>query len=377
MLAPTPLLKPSPMDISALFSSTFEVLKRRFGLFILLVLLPSIVAIVGMIGVGLVAVATLGTLSNRMATPPPSVLVLLIGLIILVVMVSTLAQYKSMAMMIQATYEIGQGYRPTLSSLFANTRGFLPRAFGLFLLVLLIAAAIAAIYSVAFVTLFAGPLASNSRDGFGPAIAMAIVFLLSALVFLFLSIWLGTKLLYTLQAMTLEQTGPIASLKRSWQLTSGSFWRTLGYYLVAMIAASAVSFVFSTIGQVLGMGSAAGLVQSDGTLNSAAAWAMIPMFIILVLLQIAAQLLVTPFLVSYQTCMYLDQHRRLEIGTQHPYPTAPAGWTPPAQNPAGQYPPGYYPPAQNPPAQYPSAQNPQAPYPPTQNPPDGYYPPQP
>ena len=42
----TPMLRPSPMDISGLFAGTFEALKRRFGLFILLALFPSILIFV-------------------------------------------------------------------------------------------------------------------------------------------------------------------------------------------------------------------------------------------------------------------------------------------------------------------------------------------
>jgi len=46
VLTPTPLLRPSPLDISGLFAGTFEALKRRFGLFVLLALLPFLVAAV-------------------------------------------------------------------------------------------------------------------------------------------------------------------------------------------------------------------------------------------------------------------------------------------------------------------------------------------
>ena len=42
MINPTPMLPPSPIEISGFFTSAFEAMKRRLGLFVLIVLFPSL-----------------------------------------------------------------------------------------------------------------------------------------------------------------------------------------------------------------------------------------------------------------------------------------------------------------------------------------------
>ena len=49
------MLRPSPLDISGLFSGTFQALKQRFGLFVLIALLPFVAAVV-LVGAGVAIV---------------------------------------------------------------------------------------------------------------------------------------------------------------------------------------------------------------------------------------------------------------------------------------------------------------------------------
>lgn len=86
-----------------------------------------------------------------------------------------------------------------------------------------------------------------------PSVPLAIVLVLG-MIGLIVAISIGIFVVYvrfllTTQAIVLEDLGPLHALGRSWNLTRGSFWRTLGLiilmgivvYIVAGIPASGVS----------------------------------------------------------------------------------------------------------------------------------------
>lgn len=74
-------------------------------------------------------------------------------------------------------------------------------------------------------------------------------------------LWIGVRLLLAPCAIAIEKAGPIQAIRRSWALTRGLFWRTLGIYLLASViismAASTVSSVFSFAGIMVGLGNMA------------------------------------------------------------------------------------------------------------------------
>ena len=59
MINPTPMLPPSPIEISGFFTSAFEAMKRRLGLFVLIVLFPSLL----MLAVFLICLLLVGGLA--------------------------------------------------------------------------------------------------------------------------------------------------------------------------------------------------------------------------------------------------------------------------------------------------------------------------
>lgn len=80
---------------------------------------------------------------------------------------------------------------------------------------------------------------------------------LGTLVAIPLLVWIGTRLMLTPAAISVEQLGPIRAIRRSWFLTRGLFWRLLGTYLLASViislAAGTVSSVFSFAGALVGL----------------------------------------------------------------------------------------------------------------------------
>ncbi|WP_087076445.1 glycerophosphoryl diester phosphodiesterase membrane domain-containing protein [Arthrobacter sedimenti] len=58
-------------------------------------------------------------------------------------------------------------------------------------------------------------------------------------------VWASTKLVVAPAALMLEGTGPWTSIKRSWQLTRGNWWRTFGIVLLTSIIVSIIASVIS------------------------------------------------------------------------------------------------------------------------------------
>jgi hypothetical protein len=103
-----------------------------------------------------------------------------------------------------------------------------------------------------------GPLyrAALGRIGWIILWALLIGVLAIPLVILFpLGIFLFVRWSMSWNALIVERIGPIASLRRSWVLTSGSWWHTLGVLVVAAIlygiVAGAVGAIFGAIGAVI------------------------------------------------------------------------------------------------------------------------------
>ena len=96
-------------------------------------------------------------------------------------------------------------------------------------------------------------IVATTANAAEPSLGLAIVLVLG-LIGLVVAAAIGmfvvyVRLLLATQAIVLEDFGPLRALQRSWQLTHGSFWRTLGLillmgivvYIVAGIPAAGVS----------------------------------------------------------------------------------------------------------------------------------------
>ena len=109
MLAPTPLLKPGPLDIGGLFAGSFDVLKRQFGLLVLVTVLPGLLILVALAVSGAILWPSLGALFGGATgqTGGPTTGVVAGGVVLFVgVLLGMLAQLKSYGMLSLAAYEI-------------------------------------------------------------------------------------------------------------------------------------------------------------------------------------------------------------------------------------------------------------------------------
>lgn len=350
------------MDISGLFAGTFEALKRRFGLFILLALFPSILIFVVLLIAALVGGG--GALSGNSSATAGAIIIA--GLIFVVgVVASVFAQYKSYGMMSLAAYEIAQNQTPDFGGLWTRTKGFLPRMLPLILIGL---GAIVVFYLLFFGAIFGLAMSAGRSQNSGAAAGgIILLFVLLFLVGIPLAVFLAVRLLYTVPAIAIEQRGGIDAWKRSWGLTKGQFWRTLGYAILAQLAVGAILWVINLVGSAFNGGLATQMPDTDNPGRAVAVLlAMLPAFLISIVLQLAVQLFTTPFLQTYQTYMFVDQVHRSELPPQQ-YGYGTPGYGYPGGQP-GQplfqqgYPQQQYPQG---PQQYPQApqQYPQAPQP--------------
>lgn len=336
MLAPTPVLRPSPLDISGLFSASIEALKRRFWLLVLIALVPSLVTtVLVIVGVALILVALAAAVGTGSGTAPAGV-VAGFAIILLSVVVGGLAQIKAYGMLSLAAYEVAQNQQPTFRGLLTGSRGFLPRMAA----VIAIAFAVGAVVYGALVALLVAGVNATATDYRQPGAALLVIFGLFTLLVLVMvpvALFLATKLLYTIPAIALEGRGGMDGLKRSWTLTRGSFWRTLGYYVVAYLAVMAVSYVVSFVSQALVGSSAADL----GSIPSGAGPAyllgrlsvLLPTLAISMVLQLAVSAVTLPFLQAYTTYMFIDQVRRSELppAAGYGYPSTPGYYAEPGR----------------------------------------------
>jgi hypothetical protein len=86
----------------------------------------------------------------------------------------------------------------------------------------------------------------------GARVGGVVVLVLSALA---ASLFLTVRLAFVVPAIVVDRTGVFAGIARSWRLTRGRFWRTLGLILitgfVTSLAAQAVSFVVTLVSMPL------------------------------------------------------------------------------------------------------------------------------
>lgn len=188
--------------------------------------------------------------------------------------------------------DIGQAWKavaPRLLPLIANS-----------FIILFIQGALIALISAPFAYGFW--LLIPELDGADSALTILLIFtlvlLLAATVFV-ISIAINTKFLYSPVVVVLEHQGPLSAITRSWKLTNGAFWRTLGRLLLMTIAISVMSNVISMF---------AGILTTVAMFATSLAFGQaLNMFFGIFLTG-----LVLPLSAAFTALMYIDQRMRTE-----------------------------------------------------------------
>lgn len=295
------------MDLSGVFAGTFNALKQRFGLLILISLLPAIATTIFAVIIVILALALgIGVVADPRSSIPLIATLILVGIAGGVAIM--LAYLKAQGMTMVAAYEIAQGQHPDFGGVWRRTKGFLPRMAAV---IAIFAGVAILLYGLILALAFSMASALNGRSG-GAAAGAVVLFVLLILALIPISIFLNTKLLYTVPAIAIEQTDGIDGLKRSWSLTRGAFWRTFGYYFVASLAVGVIGYVVSMITQLPLMG-----IQVDRYDDPRQALAnltvALPLYLVMLGVQTLLQLITQPFLYTYVAYMFVDQVRRTEL----------------------------------------------------------------
>ncbi|HSN44057.1 MAG TPA: glycerophosphoryl diester phosphodiesterase membrane domain-containing protein [Propionibacteriaceae bacterium] len=363
-----PALRPSPMDVGSVVASTFEVFRRRLGLFVLLTFAPIAFVLALVAALFAIGSALRGSLFNSWDVQTQLIVGLIVGYLVLAV-ASIMAQLKFAAMTSAAVAEVADGRTPTLTSLWDQTRGVTSR-----LVVFMLLLVGGAVVVITLIGLFLAAIVAASDEA---AALLVLLFLAILPVVILTAGYLGTRLLYVLPVAAIERGSGFSALRRSWALTRRRFWRTFGYNLVAVLIVNSLSTVAAIPSQFAGEQLATVLVSMANSSTPAGALSLLFTLPVSVgaafLLSMAVQLLTVPFQLIYQTVMYLDQVRRDHLDAQaaaQPFPGPPQAYYPPVAPQQSWTPSQWsgYPPAQpsspQPPASQPwPGQTPQLPAP--------------
>ena len=133
----------------------------------------------------------------------------------------------------------------------------------------------------------------------GAAIVALVLVTIGFVLVIVPGIFLAVSLAVVSQALIIEGTGPMESIKRSWRLVAGERWRVFGAGLLVMVIAI---IVFGVVSAVIWLIISAGLGVSGETAGY--------------LVQQVATLLSVPLSASVGTVIYLDLRVRKEsLGT--------------------------------------------------------------
>jgi len=299
------------LSVGDLVSGAFRTLTADPRLFLLVpvavaaaLLLPVLI----LVGVG---VALASTSDGSAAAAVTALLAAVLAVAVAVVLV------RISAALVIAAYRVALGERPALRALWNETRGIIWNVLGLYLLIV----GAVVVVGVLAILLIGGSVAAD--EGFGIGVMLLLLFLAYPVM-----IWLSVKCAFIFQTVAIEKAGPIEAIRRTFVLTKGMWWVTLGRQLMLSLLALPLMFVFS-----LASAPFSALTRDSGDASSVAGGivAAIVMGIGAIALYIF-QL----YSVVYSTLMYIDARRRESLGGQaHAYGSPQQDYVQPAYQPGG------------------------------------------
>lgn len=146
------------------------------------------------------------------------------------------------------------------------------------------------------------------QDLLGLAIAVGII---GALVLIVLIAWLSTKLAIVPSIIVLERAPVFRAVGRSWSLTRGYFWRTLGVlFIVSMILSVASQVVTTPISLVMGIGGT--LIDPTGSSEGTALTTFVITYILLILVTLIVTAVTSVVQAAAVALVYIDLRMRTE-----------------------------------------------------------------
>ncbi len=239
---PKPGLVPlRPLSFGTLIGAPFQVLRRNpkvtVGAALLIQGVPQAVVSLLIVGGVTLLFSRVGTAADQGALQAGAVgAAILLGLVSLVVSAVSTALLQGIVVNEVARETLGE--KLTLGSLWRLTRSRIPALIGWTLLLSVALAVGFGVLAIVAVLLFAsGP----SMRGAGVAYSI-----LAGLAGVVVAVWLNTKLALVPSAIVLERLGIGTAMARSWRLTAGYFWKTLGVILLIGLIVYFVTQIITT-----------------------------------------------------------------------------------------------------------------------------------
>ncbi|TFC94125.1 MULTISPECIES: hypothetical protein [Cryobacterium] len=304
---PRPGLIPlRPLGFGTLLWAPFQVLRRNpkatFGSALIV---QGVVALVAIVMVGLVTYFALGRVDNapledRAALEAGATLSIVLSALVpvaLAVLASAMLQGIIVIEVARATL----GEKMRLSALW---RAVLPRLWPLLLWTILLSAAL-----IAALALVVGLVVLLVSLG-GAGVAFAVLTgVLGSIALIALGAWLITKTSLVPSVIVLERLGIRAAVARSWSLTQGYFWRTLGAQFLVALVVNIVSQIVTTPLSLL-FGVATTLIDPNGSFE--AYLPSILLYVLTILLGLVLGAVAAVVQSSVTALIYIDLRMRKE-----------------------------------------------------------------
>ncbi|WP_157598379.1 glycerophosphoryl diester phosphodiesterase membrane domain-containing protein [Phycicoccus sp. Root101] len=288
-----------PSGFGDILEGSFAAMRRNPRTFFGLALLTSLVILLILAAVGALGYLAVTQIGSSQAND----VLLAVGTIGGFTLLFVASSVTSVALTGMLSYPVAEavlGRKPSIGETWRRTRGMLLRLAGLtlvlFIPVLVVIAGLVAVVILAF---------DRGSNVLGTLGIFAILGTAVAMAFL------GVRLALSTPALVLEDLGAIASLRRSWALTRGRFWRTLGVLLVSGLIVGVVQQVLGVGFQVVGGAVGFGLGSTmSGQAGEIAGTVVVLAFTLLG--SLLATLLSQPFQAAVGTLLYTDARIRKE-----------------------------------------------------------------
>ena len=314
--APKPGIIPlRPLTLTDLFSGSFSALRKNPSvLFGFTIIVMTVVALLSLAGTMLPLFSFTSLMSNDL-DPQASSKALLDSAYLSVV--STIVGYIALlagsflagtvldGVLSVAISQLVIGKKITFKQSWALVKPRLWSMLGAsFLSMLAVGSPLLVLVILFFMSLYSWPGSDAFFSLFGLLLALALPVVLVSYV-------ISIRFLYAPICAVLEEKGPIEAVKRSWALTSGSFWVTLGRVILINVV---VGFIAGMIVQIIGIIAAIFMftILEASSSDPSTVWSTIILYGVISALQMLAYSLVVPILAAYQTLMYVDEKIRKE-----------------------------------------------------------------
>ena len=306
---PKPGLIPlRPLTLGTLLGAAFQVLRRNprptFGFALLLTGLTFVTTmlVVGFVSFFAISRVESATGADEEAVAAGAVATIILSALVPVVLsIVVTAILQGIIVLEVARGTVGEKLR--LGGLWRAAKGRIGAVIGWALL--LTGAAIAAL---AILSLLIGLIiAFGGTAGLVIGIILGVLAAGGAVV---LAFWLGTRLCLVPSVLMLERLPLRAAIARSWSLTIGYFWRTLGIQLLVAVIVQTVAGIISAPLQVL-LGFSGFLVNPNGETDGLIAGAIV-LYLLTIIVSIAFGAIAAVIQSATTALIYIDIRMRKE-----------------------------------------------------------------